>query len=252
MGKDLFALGMKYEKWQDAVEAAISTNQLSVIGELRGGQLVQYSDPSGAQINILAVEPFATFAGFEAQAQSFAHVSMINDVVALCEIVDYNGQPVTTLTCNLSQGPLLAEQPEQRWQQMGITALMYAEGLRHFSSVQEFESEMSQEVGFVVSEGAQTIAAGSGAVTPSAIADIAVRVLEAEYRHNALTGQRFIHATVDGSFALDVCIPDTIELPEKNSVLAGQAIMVGSIIAPQGCGDGSGGCGSGGCGCGGH
>lgn len=252
MGKDLFAMGMKYDKWQDAVEAAISTNRLSVIGEPRGGQLVQYSDPSGAQINILTVEPFATFAGFEAQAQSFAHVSMINDVLALCEIVDYNGQLVTTLTCNLSQGPLIAEHPEQRWQQVGITALLDNEGLRLFSSVDEYKAETDQEVGSVVSEGAQAITTSSGMVTPTAAADISVRVLEAEYRHNELTGQRFIHATVDGSFALDVCIPDTIELPEKNSVLTGKATMVGSIIAPQGCGDGSGGCGSGGCGCGGH
>ena len=49
------ALGMKFDKWQDAVEAAISTNKLSVTGEVRGGQLIQYADSSGAQINILAV-----------------------------------------------------------------------------------------------------------------------------------------------------------------------------------------------------
>jgi hypothetical protein len=39
-------------------------------------------------------------------------------------------------------------------------------------------------------------------------------------------------------------------LPKKNSVIAGRAVMVGSLLAPQGCG--SGGCGSGSCGCGGH
>ena len=62
MSNDLVALGMKFDKWQDAVEAAISTNKLSVTGEVRGGQLIQYADSSGAQINILAVEPFATYA----------------------------------------------------------------------------------------------------------------------------------------------------------------------------------------------
>ena len=122
MSNDLVALGMKFDKWQDAVEAAISTNKLSVTGEVRGGQLIQYADSSGAQINILAVEPFATYAGFDSVAMSFAHVTMLNDVLALCDIIDYNGQAVTSLTCNLAQGPLLVDEPEQRWQQVAITA----------------------------------------------------------------------------------------------------------------------------------
>ena len=131
MSNDLVALGMKFDKWQDAVEAAISTNKLSVTGEVRGGQLIQYADSSGAQINILAVEPFATYAGFDSVAMSFAHVTMLNDVLALCDIIDYNGQAVTSLTCNLAQGPLLVDEPEQRWQQVAITALASAEDLRY-------------------------------------------------------------------------------------------------------------------------
>ncbi|AKE41401.1 Uncharacterised protein [Corynebacterium kutscheri] len=246
MSTDLLSLGMKFDKWQDAVEAAIATNKLTVTGEVRGGQLIQYSDSSGAQINILAVEPFATFAGFESVALSFGHVSMINDVLALCEIVDYNDQPVTTVTLNLAQGPLLIDEPEQRWQQVAVTAL--ATDVAYYETVADFEETTGNKVGTLTSLGAQKI--NDGATTPDASATFSARVLEADYRTNSLTGERFIHATVDGSFAFDVCLPDTIELPVKNSVLAGSAVMVGSIIAPQGCGSGGGGCGSGGCGCG--
>lgn len=47
---DLFSIGLGFERWQDAVEAAIASNQLEVVGEVRGGQLIQYSDASGAQL----------------------------------------------------------------------------------------------------------------------------------------------------------------------------------------------------------
>ena len=55
ISNDLAAIGLNFEKWQDAVEAAIATDRLAVTGEVRGGQLIQYADPSGAQLNILAV-----------------------------------------------------------------------------------------------------------------------------------------------------------------------------------------------------
>lgn len=252
MSNDLLAIGMGFEKWQDAVEAAISTNNLAVSGEVRGGQLVQFSDPSGAQINILAVEPFATYAGFESTAMSFAHISMVDDVLALCDIVDYNGQPVTTLTCNLAQGPLLVDAGEQRWQQLSLTALVDAENLEVFPNVEEYLATHGKQPGHLESHGAQVIINASGKETPSAAARFSARVLEADYRTNALTGQRFIHATVDGSFAYDICLPDIIELPEKNSIISGTAVLVASVLAPQGCGTAGGGCGSGSCGCGGH
>lgn len=248
MSNDLHSLGMKFDKWQDAVEAAISTNKLSVIGEVRGGQLIQYADSSGAQINILAVDPFATFAGFDSVAQSFAHVQMLNDVVALCEIVDYNGNPITTVTCNLAQGPLLVDEPEQRWQQIGLTVL--ANSVQHFPSEEEYLSANGADsLGVATSAGAQSL--GDGSKAPTAAIDVAARVLEAEYRTNGLTGDRYIHATVDGDFAFDVCLPDSIALPEKGSVLKVDGVMAGSLIAPTGCG-GAGGCGCGSGGCGGH
>lgn len=247
MSTDLQSLGMNFDKWQDAVEAAISTNKLSVTGEVRGGQLIQYADSSGAQINILAVEPFATFAGFDSVAQSFAHVQMLNDVVALCEVVDYNGNPVTTVTCNLAQGPLLVDEPEQRWQQIGLTAL--AQDVTRYPDVAAFAAENGEDaLGSLSSAGAESI--NDGSQVPTAAVEFSARVLESDYRTNALTGDRYIHATVDGSFAFDVCLPDEGELPAKDSVLKVSGVMAGSLVAPGGCGDG--GCGSGSCGCGGH
>ena len=252
MSNDLLAIGMGFQKWQDAVEAAINTNNLAVSGEVRGGQLIQFSDPSGAQINILAVEPFATYAGFESTAMSFAHISMINDILALCDIVDYNGQPVTTLTCNLAQRPLLVDAGEQRWQQLSLTALVDTKNLKTFPNVEEYLAQHGKQPGHLDSFGAQTIISGNGTEAPSAAAEFSARVLDADYRINSLTGQRFIHATVDGSFGYDICLPDIIELPTKNSIIGGTAVLVGSVIAPQGCGGSGGGCGSTGCGCGGH
>lgn len=245
---DLRSLGLNFDSWEDAVEAAIATNRLAVTGEVRGGQLIQYADPSGAQINILAVEPFATFVGFDAQSMSFAHVSMLNDVLALVDIIDYNDNRVATLTVNLAQGPLLVDEPEQRWQQIGLTAL--GRDVTSYANEEAYEQATGETAGALISHGAQRI--GDPVTPPDAGATFSARVLEAELRTNALTGERFVHATVDGSFAFDVCYPATEPLPVKGSVIAGKALLVGSLIASQGCGSGGGGCGNGGCGCGGH
>ncbi len=43
---EMEAIGLNFERWQDAVEAAISTNLLTVTGEIRDGQLIQFADPS--------------------------------------------------------------------------------------------------------------------------------------------------------------------------------------------------------------
>ena len=118
--------------------------------------------------------------------------------------------------------------------------------------MEEYLATHGKQPGHLESYGAKVIANASGKETPSAAAQFSARVLEADYRTNTLTGQRFIHATVDGSFAYDICLPDIIELPEKNSVISGTAVLVASVLAPQGCGTAGGGCGSGSCGCGGH
>lgn len=250
MTTDLSAIGMNYTRWQDAVEAAIASNQLAVTGEVRGGQLIQFADVSGAQLNILAVEPFSTFAGFDSSTRTYAHISMVNDVVGFCEIVDPMGNVITSVTANIAQGPLLVDEPTQQWQEMGFTAL--GVDAQRYASVDDYLASTGETLGTIVSEGAQIVESGAAA-TPDAAARFSARVLEAEYRTNTLTGERFIHVSVDGAFPFDVVLPTggaDETLPERNSVIAGTAVLTGAVAMSAGCG--SGGCGSGSCGCGGH
>lgn len=249
MSTDLKSIGLGFGQWQDAVEAAAATNQLSVAGEVRGGQLVQYQDSSGAIINILAVEPFSTYAGFESVTQAFGNVTMVDDVLAYCEVLDPHGKIMNAVTVNLAQGPLLADLPMQEWQQLGITALMVE--YRIYEDEAAYTSITGQPVGQFVSEGAQVVANGSGAAVPDAGAEFSARVLEADYRRSQLTGERFIHLTVDGAFPFDICMPDADQLPKRDEIIAGSAVMTGLVLSPMGGGCGGGGCG-GSCGCGGH
>lgn len=244
---EMRSIGLAYERWQDAVEAAIASGNLAVTGEVRGGQLIQFSDPSGARINILAVEPFATFIGFEAVTQGYAHVEMLSPVLALLEILDLGGNLVTTATANLAQGPLLVDEPRQEWQQVGLTAM----GLEvsSFPSAGAYEAEFGAYPAVFESDGAQVVASGSGATAPTPGARFAARVVESQWRHNQLSGERFMHLIMDGAFPFDLCLPESYgELPAPGSVLAGTAMLTAEILLPTGgCG-----CGSGGCGCGGH
>lgn len=251
---NLSAIGMHFDNWQDAVEAAIATNQLMVTGEVRGGQLVQFNDTSGAQLNILAVEPFSTFVGFNSLSQTYAHVEMINDVLGLCEVIDSSGSPVQTITAHLAQGPLLADEPAQPWQQLTVAALandvsVYTDG----SAWQQ--SHPDAQLGAVESPGADIIASGSGAQAPDATASFSGRVMQSTTLRNQLTGQEFHHVVLDSQFPLDVCISaDALDkLPERDEIISGTGTLTAAILAPSGgCGSGGCGCGSGGCGCGGH
>lgn len=246
ISNDLAAIGLNFDKWQDAVEAAIATDRLAVTGEVRGGQLIQYADPSGAQLNILAVEPFATFAGFDSVTRTYAHVTPINDVVALADVVDPRGTAMASLTVNLAQGPLLVDEPTLQWQELSVSAL--ALSVENYTSTDAYLAlHPGAVVGTVTSPGAEAVASGA-ASTPDAQAEFSGRVLDAEYRTSELTGQRFIHVAVDAAFPFDVCLPDG-DLPSRDSVIAGTAVMAGSIPTPTG--GGCGGCG-GSCGCGGH
>lgn len=244
---DLSSIGMTYARWQDAVEAAIASNQLAVTGEVRGGQLIQFADVSGAQLNILAVEPFATFAGFDSTTRTYAHVTMVTDVVGLCEIVDPTGTAITSVTANIAQGPLLVDEATLTWQEMGFTILGL--DVKTFDSVDHYLSETGEVMGTITSPGAEIVASGAPA-SPDAAATFSARVLQAEYRTNMLTGERFIHVSVDGAFPFDVVLPDAATLPERNSVVAGTGVLTGSVtMATGGCGSGGAcGCGSGGCG----
>lgn len=248
---DLAAIGLGFPRWQDAVEAAIASNGLAVTGEVRGGQLIQYSDPSGAQLNILAVEPFATFAGFDSVTRTYAHITPLSDVVALADIVDPHGGTMASVTVNLAQGPLLADAAPLSWQELSLTALMLSCEV-HDSVDAYLSAHPGEVVGEVRSEGAEGVAKHAPQA-PDARAEFSARVLEAEFRTSQLTRQRFVHATVDAAFPFDVCLPEGMlpggELPARNSVISGSALLVGSIPAPSG--SGCGGCG-GSCGCGGH
>ena len=250
---EMQAIGLNFERWQDAVEAAIASDRLAVTGEVRGGQLIQFTDPSGAQLNILAVEPFATFIGFNAVTQGFAHVEMVNDVLALLEIIDPFGTTIAQATANLAQGPLLADDPLQQWQQISLTAMGL--DVRTYESADAYEAAEGEFPALFESAGAKVISSGSGAEVPTPAATFAARVMESEWRTNELTGEKFAHLVMDGLFPFDLCLPaGGGELPAKDSVVAGTAMLTASIELPSGgCGDGAGcGCGSGGCGCGGH
>lgn len=248
---EMQAIGLNYERWQDAVEAAISTNQLAVTGEVRGGQLIQFADPSGAQLNILAVEPFATFIGFEGVTQGFAHVSMINDVLAFLDIIDPFGNVLAQATANLAQGPLLADEDTQQWQQVELTAMGL--NISVFDSTDAYEAAKGSYPATFESAGADIVAAGSGAETPTPGCTFAARVMESEWRHNQLTGERFMHLVMDGAFPFDLCLPESFgDLPVKDSVLAGSAMLTASIALPTGGCGGEGGCACGSGGCGGH
>ncbi|MCF4006466.1 hypothetical protein L1O03_04615 [Corynebacterium uropygiale] len=250
MTTDLKSIGLDFPRWQDAVEAAIATDNLAVIGEVRGGQLIQYSDASGAQIIILAVEPFATFAGFESTAQVFGHVSMINDVLAFVEVVDAFGHQLASVTLNLAQGPLLVDAPAQQWQQLHLTAL--ALDYTVYPTPEAYTAATgTMQPAQLNSPGAEIIESSSGAAAPDASVTFAGRVIESEYRTSELTGQRFIHVVLDSVVSFDVCLPDAPELPEKGAILEGKGVLTGSVIVASGCG-GSGGCSCGSGGCGNH
>ncbi|MEJ5927086.1 hypothetical protein WG915_00455 [Corynebacterium sp. H128] len=248
MTRDLLSIGMKFDRWQDAVEAAIASKKLEVIGEVRDGQLIEFTDASGAQMFILAAEPFTTFAGFKADSVHDAHVSMINDVLALCDIVNDEGYHQVSVAANLAQGPLLVEEPTQEWQRLQLSAL--AVDATVYSSAAE-ASAAGVTPGEIRSKGAEIINSGS-ADLPDASAILAVEIFGAALRTNELTGEQFLHAVATSPFHIDVCLPAG-EVPADGSVVAGTFLLSGQIKAPAGCG-GDGGCGSGGCGggCGGH
>lgn len=246
---EMRAIGLTFDKWQEAVEAAIASNRLAVTGEVRGGQLIQFSDPSGAQLNILAVEPFATYIGFDSVTQAFAHVSMVNDVLAYLDVIDPFGTSLAHVTANLAQGPLLADEETQQWQQVGLTAMGLA--VESYQSAEAYESEHGTYPAAVESDGAEIVDSGSGAQAPTPAVRFAARVVESHWRTTELTDEKFIHLVMDGAFPFDLCLPaDYGELPEPGAVLAGTAMLTAAVALPTGgCGSGGGcSCGSGGCG----
>lgn len=233
MTSDLASIGLAHNSWQEAVEAAINTDRLAVIGEVRGGQLIQFTDPSGSQITILGVEPYATFASFSAETQANAHLFMVDDVVCFADIIDDDGNHLGSATMNLAQGPLLVDEPTQSWQPLGITALALD------------VHPTKDPKGTVDSPGAGLINANSGEASPDAAATVSLRLLDPEVRTAALTGQRFLHARVEVPFPIEVCLPAPDEGAELPTAIEGRVLLTAQIAAPPSCGGG-------GCGCVGH
>lgn len=249
MTRELHSIGMDFERWQDAVEAAIASEKLEVIGEVRGGQLIEYTDPSGAQMFILAAEPFTTFSGFNATTVHDAHVSMVNDVLALCDLVNDEGYHIATVAAHLAQGPLLVDEPTQQWQHLKLSAISVDTAIYADTDAAR---AAGLEPGTLVSHGAEVVNSGA-ATAPDASATAALEIKDAAIRTNELTGAKFVHALAAAPFAIDVCLPFTGEVPADGTVISGTFLLTSEIKPPAGCG-GDGGCGSGGCGggCGGH
>lgn len=252
-------MGLDFARWQDALEAAYGTGALRVTGEVRDGQVLQYDDPSGARLVILAVPPYGSFASFSGGATSSAHLSMVNDIIGLVDVVadspllqiSADEAPVlSTLTATVAQGPMLADEGELRYQQVQLTALAAQVGVYHTREEAALAGILT--VGQVESTGAGDL--NSGTAAPHAGARITVEITGAERRTTALTGQPFWACTVSAPFDFTVVVPadqDSLpsDAPGPGTILSGDVQFTVTATDPASCG---GGCGSDGCGgCGG-
>ncbi len=253
MNSDLKSIGLGFDTWRHAIEAAIGSEDLAVFGEVRGGQLVRFEDPSGARLLILGVEPYSTFAGFAGGSRVTGHVSAVDDVLAMIDVVDdvptspTFEKTVTSLTCNLEQGPMIVDEPPLTFEQVSLTALALAVQLDE--SAAAYEDRTGYRPGRFYSSGAAPILQpGESTGRPDASAELSGVVERAEKRVTSLTGDEFWVVRVNTPLPMDVTLPGDIEPePAPGTVVSGSFMMVGEVIPPAGCGSGS--CGSGSCGC---
>lgn len=263
---ELRSVGLDFPRWQDALEAAYSSGQLSVTGEVRDGQVLQFDDPAGSRLVILTAPPYGSFAGFVGGAQASAHVNMVNDVIGVIDVVEDSpflqvsgkqAPTVASLTATVAQGPMLAEAEPLEYQPVHIAALSSA--VQVFPNASEFAASGGSTVGTVDSSGLSEI--NSGSATPHARAEIAVESSTLTLKTSELTGQKFWVATVRSPFDFTVVLPadaldagvDSMGRAEDigTVILAGTVQFSCSTIEASSCSTG-GGCGSGNCGCGGH
>ncbi|WP_297004909.1 hypothetical protein [uncultured Corynebacterium sp.] len=255
---ELRSVGLDFARWQDALEAAYGSGALRVTGEVRDGQVLQYDDPSGARLVILAVPPYGSFASFSGGSRTSAHLTMVNDIIGLVDVVadspllqiSAREAPVlATVTATVAQGPMLADDGELRYQPVELTALAAQVGV--YRTREEAARAGILTVGQVESTGARSL--NSGAVAPHAGAHVTVEVAAAERRTTALTGQPFWVCTVTAPFDFTVVVPaapDSTEadIPTPGTILSGDVQFTLSAVDPASCGGGCGdGCG-GGCG----
>lgn len=255
MNSDLQSIGLGFDTWQEAIEAAIASDNLSVFGEVRGGQLVRFEDPSGAQLYILGVEPFSTYAGFAGSSRLTGHVSAVNDVLALVDVIDdvptsptYE-KTLTTLTCNLAQGPMVVDEPTLTFETVAITAL--ALSVQVDGDEQAYVDRTGTHPGRFYFAGAAPITQpGESSGAPDASAELSGVVTNAETRVNTLTGDEYWVVRLRGPVPMDVALPADVEpAPEPGTVVSGVFMLVGEILPPAGCSDDGYGCGTGGCSC---
>lgn len=264
---ELTAVGLNFPKWQDALEATYASGRLGVAGEVREGQVLQFDDSSGARLVILTAEPYATFASFAGGVEASGHLSMVNDMIGVIDVVDdspflqISGQSaptVASLTATIAQGPLLADGDALDYQRLQISAL--ATGVDVYTDPTFFAQITTGEtrIGSVDSQGLADI--NSATITPHATATIAVETTSVVKRTNALTGQSFWVAGVRSPFEFSVVLPESVgDLAAavvgedgriRPIILAGQVQFTATLVEAAGCGGD--GCGSGSCGCGGH
>lgn len=259
---ELKSVGLDFNRWQDALEAAYGTGALRVTGEVRDGQVLQYDDPSGARLVILAVPPYGSFASFSGGPETTAHLSMVDDIVGVLDIVSDSpllqvraeGAPVVaSVTATVAQGPMISEDGALPYQQVQLTALA-ADVTVHRTRDSAARAGVLR-VGSVESTGLSDL--NSGAVAPHATATVAVEVSSAERRTTALTGQAFWVCTVSAPFDFTVVVPaEAVEAAGSDgtdglpvgTILSGQVQFTATAVDPASCSSGSCGCGSGGCG----
>lgn len=262
---ELRSVGLDFPRWQDALEAAYASGRLSVTGEVRGGQVLQFDDASGARLVVLATPPYGSFASFSGGTQSTAHVAMINDVIGVLDIVEDNpllqtsGQQaptVASLTATVAQGPMLADANALEYQPVEVTAL--ATDVQVYGDATQFAVAGGQKVGVVESQG--LVDMNKGSATPHATATVAVEVSSMVERTNELTGQKFWACTVRSPFDFTLVLPADESLAAQamdasgapaGAIIAGTVQFTCTTVEPASCSSG-GGCGSGSCGCGGH
>lgn len=262
---ELSSVGLQFPQWQDALEAAYSSGRLAVTGEVDGGQVLQYDDPSGARLVILAAPPYGSFASFTGGIPASAHISMINDIVGVLDIVDdspalqtsnQDAPVIASLTTTVAQGPMLADDTGMQYQPVEVTALAVDVSL--FTDATFFAAAGGSKLGTVDSVGLSEM--NSGAAAPHAKARIAVETTEVAKRTSELTGQSFWVCTVRAPFDFTVVLPESagdldslLTGPDGSArplILSGDVAFTATTVEAASCGT-SGGCGSGNCGCGG-
>ena len=242
-GTGLEALGCAAMGWRQLLEAAYETRQLGVAGELDGGQLLHFDDPSGVWFSLMTAPPYAAMCGFNSTAEVIdTQITMITDTLALLSLEADDGQPLADVAVHLSQGPLLMDEPDHP-DRVTISALALDVQL-------EPEDETQPQTPTIASHGAKVIAAADGSQIPTAVATVTLPIRAVERRTNSLTGEKFYHAAVAAPFPLDVCLPADAGDVRSGEVIVGTCLLTARVAMPAGCGDSGGGCGSGGCGCG--